>query len=378
MNNLRPMRIGLLIEPLDTLFCRDGRPFGASTIASGGLPQPQTLAGAIRTHVLRRVGIDFSGPVRAQKVDIQAHLKVLLKAAKQPESLAEIRCRGPWLAQKAGNGFEVLIPTPADVVTPSKEKTGKLYRLFVPEKAPSGWGCEHRPLPLWWSGEMEVKPAGGYQRLSQIEGYLKGGELSADVRVVDEVDLFNFESRTGIAIDAETQTAAESMIYSLRLLRLKKDVRFYAELDWSADADTSKFLTGAFPDEGALIQLGGEGRWASVKRVAPVNWPEAPSSNGHALLLTIAPAFFKDPPHSIPHSKHLSGGTLQAAAVPGTLALSGWDLSRNCPKPTRRFVIPGSVYYIKGGSITSPPTFAEGDDALIGYGLTLLGRWNYA
>ena len=36
--------LGLRLEPLDTLFFRDGRPFDAAARASGGLPQPQPLA----------------------------------------------------------------------------------------------------------------------------------------------------------------------------------------------------------------------------------------------------------------------------------------------------------------------------------------------
>ena len=44
--------IGVLLDPLDTLFFRDGRPFDASSRVRGGLPNPQTLAGALRTALL--------------------------------------------------------------------------------------------------------------------------------------------------------------------------------------------------------------------------------------------------------------------------------------------------------------------------------------
>ena len=45
--------IGLKIDPLDVLFFRDGRPFGAAIRASGRLPNPQTLAGALRERIGR-------------------------------------------------------------------------------------------------------------------------------------------------------------------------------------------------------------------------------------------------------------------------------------------------------------------------------------
>lgn len=39
--------VGAILEPLDVLFFRDGRPFAAATRASTGLPFPQTTAGAV-------------------------------------------------------------------------------------------------------------------------------------------------------------------------------------------------------------------------------------------------------------------------------------------------------------------------------------------
>lgn len=40
-------RTGAILEPLDVLFFRDGRPFAAAMRGSSGLPLPQTTAGAI-------------------------------------------------------------------------------------------------------------------------------------------------------------------------------------------------------------------------------------------------------------------------------------------------------------------------------------------
>jgi CRISPR-associated protein Cmr3 len=50
--------IGLCLDPLDLLFFRDGRPFDAATRAYGGLPMPRTMAGALRTAMLVRAGVD--------------------------------------------------------------------------------------------------------------------------------------------------------------------------------------------------------------------------------------------------------------------------------------------------------------------------------
>jgi len=52
--------IGLTLQPLDVLFFRDGRPFGTAASGTSVLPQPQTLAGAIRTALLEAHGCDFT------------------------------------------------------------------------------------------------------------------------------------------------------------------------------------------------------------------------------------------------------------------------------------------------------------------------------
>jgi CRISPR-associated protein Cmr3 len=53
------IRIGLILEPLDVLFFRDGRPFEAGIRVGGQAIMPQTLAGALRTALLDRAGCDF-------------------------------------------------------------------------------------------------------------------------------------------------------------------------------------------------------------------------------------------------------------------------------------------------------------------------------
>jgi CRISPR-associated protein (Cas_Cmr3) len=52
-------RLGLRIDPLDVLFFRDNRPFNVGMRGVGDLPLPQTLAGALRTHVWRQLELNF-------------------------------------------------------------------------------------------------------------------------------------------------------------------------------------------------------------------------------------------------------------------------------------------------------------------------------
>jgi CRISPR-associated protein Cmr3 len=386
-------RIGLRIDPLDTLFCRDGRPFGSAIISSGGLPQPQTLAGALRTHILRRLGVDFANvPVahNGARLDVQGHLIGLLRARGLPASLAKLTFRGPWLARVTSDKAspQIHLPTPTDLVQAGKGGGGELYRLRVPKETPAGWcgkvqcGDDQLELRPLWLGDSfgpppgtDVKPAGGYLPLDAIKAYLNGNVPDASTLVASDKLYTTDESRTGIAIDPETQTAEESQIYTLRVLRLRRGVEFYAEVDYADDAQ--EHLQAVLPRAGTLFQLGGEGRWAQARQVNPIDWPKTPAGAARFSLLTVSPVFFPESPHSLPAPAQINQGKLVAAAVPGSLAISGWDLARHCPKPTRRFVVPGSVYYVEGPPPQQPPILAEGEDAAVGYGQTLMGVWNY-
>lgn len=51
--------LALTLTPLDVAFFRDGRAFGPGDQASGDLPAPQTLAGALRSLVMNSLDCDF-------------------------------------------------------------------------------------------------------------------------------------------------------------------------------------------------------------------------------------------------------------------------------------------------------------------------------
>src|SRR5579885_1064381 len=103
-------RVGLGLRALDTLFFRDGRPFDAPARALGGLPLPQTLAGALRTALLARAGFDFAAFSRRRK---HAGPLDALRSGGAPEWVLAARFRGPWLALQDGDGpIEPLLPVP--------------------------------------------------------------------------------------------------------------------------------------------------------------------------------------------------------------------------------------------------------------------------
>jgi CRISPR-associated protein Cmr3 len=276
--------------------------------------------------------------------------------------LTQVCFRGPWLADISNSTLpKPYFQTPADIVMDGRQPV----RLRPLRTTLPGWVApDPGMLPLWLKGLKSGKDRPGWLNFDGLSAYLNDRVLKPEhFEPADK--LYAMEERTGITVDEQKQTALDSLIYSTRALRLHRDTAFYAE------AELPEHAAELFAGEQA-IPWGGERRHAVVRRVAPVQWPETPASERTTLLLA-APAFFaaRWRPDAIP------AGILKAAAVDGPFVVSGWDLARRGPKPTRFGVATGSVYFVENWQPPSGP-LAAGEDALIGYGSFLKGTWSYA
>ncbi|MGQ9575777.1 MAG: type III-B CRISPR module-associated protein Cmr3 [Thermoguttaceae bacterium] len=373
--------VALRFDPLDVLFFRDGRPFTEASRGQSGLPPPQTLAGALRTHLLRGVGCDSDRFGRlAEQLRDGRPLEEAIDTACGAGWIARVELRGPWLARDRDGQLEVLVPLPANIqqvkkvanaVSPA-QANGGLVRLdpLPPHKKLPGW----QPIlpdmrPLWARKRVHSQRTIAYLDAAGLAAYLAGQTPAADALVAPQ-ELYAFDHRTGIALQPEQLTAAEGLIYTVSLLALRRGVTFYAEVALPADAPATVL------DQEAVLDFGGEGRKVRVQPVPPVTWPSVESSQeGRVLLLLTTPAVFAERWRP----RLPDGLRLVAAAVSGYEAFSGWDLARGGPKPTRFAVPAGSVYFLEstnGQSLSS--SLAESDeDRRLGYGCVIQGVWNY-
>ncbi len=349
-------RLFLHIEPLDTLFFRDARPFDPASRAASGLPRPQTLAGALRTAMLREAGVDLdavAGGVRQGR----GFQDAAAAAGALGGAIGAVRFAGPWFARDE----KPLFPAPA---TLKRERESKaIVRLDPLNSALPGWAApQDGMVPLWRTGRGRLENAAGYLTSDGMTRFLDGGVPN---EIVPGSELFGHDDRTGIAVDPGRATAAEGMIYAVRMLALRPGVRLCAELAGPAEA------LDLFPSLGALVALGGEGRRAvAVPAGKPPTLPSADAADRRLLVLT-APA---------PLDGWLPRGlALAAAAVPGHEAVSGWDLARGGPKPNRFMVPAGTVYFLKPGAVLPDSRLpVDPDDRALGWGSYLEGSWTYA
>lgn len=392
MSTSNARRTAALLEPLDTLFFRDGTPFGASTRGESRMPLPQTFYGAVCTSLLEQVGCDFRR-LKEQLRDGKSFRDAVQELC-GAGWVADVQVRGPWFAQLQPDapGFRVVVPAPATLHGKKKQagKPERVHRLkpLTSERNLPGWQPPREGMrPLWLKHADVTEPLGGFLTLDGLQRFLDNKDPESDDLVLAD-ELYGFDHRTGIGIDPDRLSAEESLIYGVSFLALRPrytapgdtgsgetrpETVLYAEVVLPPDREAFDPFAGV-----ATLALGGEGRRLRVRPVAPVEWPRAVPSNGsRPMLVLTTPAPFRlgwlpellDRP-----------GLLGAAAVPGSVAVSGWDLARSGPKATRFAVQAGSVYFLnRQPDAEVPASLADRseDDALQGWGCFVQGVWTH-
>lgn len=358
--------IALVLEPLDTLFFRDARPFGAAMRGRGGLPLPQTLAGALRTSMLEQVGVDVE---RLSQLIRDGRSLGEATQACGCAWLAEVVVRGPFLARVENGASEVLLPAPATLQRP-RDGSRELVMLRPLETAPPGWGppCAGL-LPVWARTRTRLEPARGYLSSGAWKRMVAEDVTPAADDVVSPDDLYGFVERTGIGIDPERASVQQGAIYATSQLVLKPGVSFYAELTLPAGAPGTLFA------KELTVAFGGEGRRVVARRGRSLLPAAEPREGTKGAWLMLTTPTLVDSAFGIPRA--LEALKLAALVHAGSEPVSGWDLARRGPKPTRFTVGAGSVYFVRtppGRELTSLADDAE--HARQGWGSYISGGWS--
>ncbi|KGQ21373.2 type III-B CRISPR module-associated protein Cmr3 [Thermus filiformis] len=360
----------MLIEPRDPLIVRDGRPFTNSPGArarSLPFPLPQTLAGAYRTR------------------------RGLLQGLAFPQDADRVRAwgvRGPLLAEEGEGGWRLMAPRPLDALRVEK-KLHSLRPLALPEgggtNLPEGLeAVVGLPDP---SLKAKPDPLPSFWTWASFEAWLLEKTLPNEEPLGHEGPVA--EVRTHVHLEAERGTAREGFLFQTSGLEFarkedgKGKVRRLALVLWPEDGEE---LEGVFP-------LGGERRLAYWRRGGP-GVPEPPQGlleglvrHHSARLLLLTPALFRK--GFLPEGGAFRGARVVAAAVGRPLPVSGWDLKEGRPKPSRRAVPAGSVYFLRFpeawkeaeiarwlGEVWFQNLSDEEGDRKDGFGLAAVGLWD--
>ena len=350
------------IEPLDTLFFRDGKPFtmGQESWADSYLlPPPSVVYGAMRTAIAIGNAIPF--PDVPTKLDaktfriISLHYKVSAKTVLPlPLDLVESdKAMYIQELEEEEKEYEVkplILVKRSNTITKSEKKAK--YHLLA-----EGWG------------QVENLD-NGFIIATELEKYLNG--YLPTTKALKLRDFVPNEPKVGNGRDDLTHSVEESLLYRTDMKRsdgLQIGVGF--DLD-------------GYKEIGSLVRLGGEGKLAhlSANRTPfrAVNQSVAFKQNRFKIYFS-TPAILKT------GEPDLSGlgirAELVAACVGKPVHIGGFDMAQGRPKPMYKAVPAGSVFYYESKSEVNSLNQHQGISLSDfkkeeGFGIAYFGTWDIA
>lgn len=314
----------LALDALDTLFFRDGKPFslGEETWADGIFPPPLSVFyGALRTAFL------------------SGHISELKYANKKNDLTSQLKI--DFSAYHGGGIY--YYPCPLDIV---EKKTRKIWdepEYLMLDLAERKYGCcsslHGLDLPMILQPRAQVKDASGLIDELSLNDYLLRNSVPQCLLQID--DYLIEEPKVGIGRNDRTKTSDEGMLYRAGMKRMH-------QLSFAIGYSGIDIF-------GKLMKLGGEGKSVSLSLLEQepcVRKPDNLSEKFFKLYLA-TPAIFREGWR--PSLEKIPGARLIAAVVGKPLSIGGFDMkpkngNRPRPKPMRRAVPAGSVYYYLGSS----------------------------
>lgn len=344
----------LFLQANDTFFFRDGRPFTKGDQSDGYSifpPLPTTILGALRTAYIAEHG-DLSSFYAGK----------MKKTIGTPDSLGSMHLKGVFLADREST---IYYPIPLDLLVKKNEIDNRLYLLDVGTKSSNLNSNASLTHLLKWSGteDVESETNGRLEGIDMTE-YLLGGQTEFIFRPIE--DFVRSEPKIGIERDYRTSAAKDNMLYRINMSRFQSQFikpnerKALSDLGFVVDYQCDIEL----PANG-LLKLGGEGKSFTYRRSCHNPNPFATEEDMAALKESIrssrifklyfaTPAIFNQGwlPKWIDKTTYKAqyqslSFELITAAVGKPLAIGGWNMKKNMPKPTRQAIPAGSVYYFK-------------------------------
>jgi CRISPR-associated protein Cmr3 len=397
-----------LIEPLDPLIARDGKPAAVGHFRTVSFPYPSMIAGAVRT----RIGCENGA--------------FTIPRASLPELLKKVLVRGPVLTELDAEGkvLQWLAPAPRDAAIlrdPDVPEERPIVRRLSPRPLSAEEGMdslrEHSLRPVAFAGaETYGKPpkkVPAFWNWKDFEAWLTA---PADRPGIDlgalGIESLPVETRAHLALQPGERVGIDGMLFQTSGLRFLQG----QEQDGRPSLAPRRFALSLWA-QGATVAgrplalrqqiapLGGERRLARWSP-ASAEWPRMPEavrekivSTRRARLILLTPAIFEG--GALPGWNGgpwpLDGSvkaTVRAACVSRPEVVSGWDLAadngtdkpKGRPKRTRRLAPGGSVYFIElDGTPDDLRRWCDQtwlacvsdveQDRRDGFGLAVLGTW---
>lgn len=386
MNKITTLRL----TAFDTLFFRESRPFesiGGSELASVFPPPPRAVLGAIRAAIGDAMGVNWQSFNNVNSHENQAIRDVIGYG----DDLGKLSLTGIWLNRLKNGTHERLYPIPLYLLRKKEgESTAEFARLQIGKPT-----CTHLGkvrLPELAEGKFGFKPleddwvtAGGLAKILAGKSDLTKNEL------ISSKDLFERETRLGIARNNETRAVQTGRLYQASHIRPKQVLSLEVEV-----VGVPEILSNR------VLRLGAEGRMAGLEIVdfpkeSTLPVAPTPTTDTKGLIITfLTPARFADGSWVLPgftesgsETKYWMGEikgialTLHAAVIGKAQREGGWDMAQHKPRDMQSFIPAGSSYYVEladreqlDAAIKTLHGLRIGEDIQLGRGIIVCGLWN--
>jgi len=319
------------LKPVDTFFFKGSTPMvmGENHSSEFRFPPPvETIAGAIRTSVLIQNDIKFKD-YNDNNFDNTNIIKSIGKAGENPpfeiigpllEMANQLYIPAPftWYMEKNDKNY-VSIQTDNKVKNDEPEpiivyKSKRIESSFVK--------TEHMDRLYIAKGKKgELSSIGGKwikldDFLAEIDG---NADLVSEIVVLDSLDFYNSEPRTGIALE-ENRKVRESHLYTFNHIRMKENVKVVFGINSHSSLPLSK---------SGIIKLGAEQRFGYYETME-VDIPVSSKASGLFMSLS-----------EVETSKASEKNLIATGKIQ---YIGGWDMKKGFHKPAKGFYPAGSVF----------------------------------
>jgi CRISPR-associated protein Cmr3 len=342
----------LTVTPLDSLMFRDGKPFSIKMHSAKSIfpPFSYTFAGLLRTHFAKQYNFDFQ--------------KMLEAGLGDNTTFGDFSLTGSYL--KKDN--EVFFHVPSDLL--HKKQDFKVFDVLKPRGADnksdvvSGFPSGLAPLYSVKESDEKESFSSGFISSADMANYLQGN--IGNIKVLSKDDFVLEEPRTSVKISPKTASGEKGMLFTAQLLRFKENVEFIVS-----------FKGPSFGANAEVASFGGEKRMVKLSKSEKITLPSANINSNRIKIVLTSPAFFEN--MQTPNL-NIEGLKLISAVSNGYENIGGWDIVKCYPKPMRKAVKAGSVYYyeIQDQNVISKLQNIESVsciDAQAGLGKYLIGGW---